>query len=91
MFWPFNSLGIKNGNNVMTTLELVKLWQSESEPKIDLLELADCDDAITVTPTEIAGDFWIFIKTNLNQSNFPDSKTMLCLENSKTIFQFQPI
>ncbi|MEZ8733601.1 hypothetical protein [Vibrio sp. 10N.239.312.D08] len=47
-----------------TTIELVRKWQIQEVPKVDLLALSECSDALTVTPNEIAGEFWVFVQTS---------------------------
>lgn len=64
-----------------TTTELVRKWQSQEVPQVDVLALAECSDALTVTPNEIAGEFWVFVQTNYPriqlQKLIPESKSLV--------------
>lgn len=64
-----------------TTPDLIRKWQSQEAPKVDLLALAECSDALTVTPNEIAGELWVFVQTNYPRIQFqkltPESKSLV--------------
>ncbi len=52
------------------SIELVKSWQAQDNPQIDLLAIAECSDVNKVVPMELDGQFWVIVQSTISFAAF---------------------
>lgn len=66
----------------MLSVDLLIEWEKADSQRIDILAIADCDDVTRVTPTQIDGEFWVFVASSLTLTEFN-------VKRSETVFNIK--